>query len=262
MPALAAAIEALGVESSLARRRDRRHERRRRARLQRAAERDRQRRRARRSTTSCSTCRSSTAATCARCRCARAAPLLRETARRRSRSRPRPLQPELRRAAGADARGGAAAWGSKGIIAQARRCALRLGADRDLAEAEVPAAPGVRDRRLHRPRRRRAARSAACCSAITRTASCAYAGNVGTGWNAKTGARPARAAGRSSRSTSRRSMPSRSSPGAGRGAPPAASAGSSPSWSPRSRSPNGRPTATSARRCSRACALDKPARVR
>ena len=38
---------------------------------------------------------------------------------------------------------------------QARRCAIRVAAHRQLAQAQAAAAPGVRDRRLHRPRRRR-----------------------------------------------------------------------------------------------------------
>jgi bifunctional non-homologous end joining protein LigD len=81
-----------------------------------------------------------------------------------------------------------------------------------------------------------------------------YAGNIGTGWNAATGAA---LRWRRSKWRAHRSHPVPSSRDAGRSAPPARSTGSSQSWWPRSVSPSGRPTAASASRCSRVCAATR-----
>ena len=67
---------------------------------------------------------------------------------------------------------------------------------RDLAQAQVRAAPGVRHLRLHRPQQRRARGRRPAAGHLREAASCVYAGNVGTGWNSRTGARAARAPGR------------------------------------------------------------------
>ena len=100
--------------------------------------------------------------------------------------RPRAHEPELRRDAGADARGGLRD-AARGDHRQAAGRALRVVAHRDLAQAQVLAAPGVR-------------RSAASPIAPTPPAEVGalllgtyekgvltYAGNVGTGWNSRAG---------------------------------------------------------------------------
>ena len=119
------------------------------------------------SSTSCSTCRTSKATTCARCRCAtRRALLQARSSRRRASERACASAPTSTRDPASMLEVGARAEARR-HHRQARRRALRVAAHRDLAQAEVPAAPGVRHRRLHRPQRARAPRSAACCSAIT-----------------------------------------------------------------------------------------------
>ena len=124
---LAAAIEALGVDSAwldgeIVVMSDGR-----RARLQRPAERDRQRRRARRSTTSCSTCRSIDGRDLRKVPLRARRALLRELARGAA-GRPRPLQPELRRARRRRCSRRRGRCGLEGHHPQARRCALRLAA--------------------------------------------------------------------------------------------------------------------------------------
>ena len=98
------------------------------------------------------------------------------------------------------------------------------------------AAPGVRRSAASPTAAARAARSAACFLGYLRERRAGYAGNVGTGWNARTAARPARSAWSRSRSTTPTLAIERSRPAAGRGAAPAPSAGSGRSWSPRWRS--------------------------
>ena len=253
MPALAAAIEALGLDVELARRRDRRDERGRRARLQRPAERVRQRRAARtidyfvfdlpfhRRPRPAQACRCARAARC----CA-------------SSSRPTPSDrvrfSQSFDAAPAQMLEAARQMGSRASSSSARDAPYVSGRTETWLKLKCQRAPGVRDLRLHRPRQRRTARSAACCSATTRTASCKLRRQRRHRLEREDRARPARAAGEARGRRAAVRCRAASSPAAGRGAPPAASAGSSPSWSPRSRSPNGRPTATCATRCSRACA--------
>ena len=108
--------------------------------------------------------------------------------------------------------------------------------------------------RLHRPRRRRTARSAACCSATTTSGELQLRRQRRHRLERADRARPARAAGASSRSTSRRSTPRRVKPGRWSRRTAGGERWVKPSWSPRSRSPTGRPTATCATPCSRACA--------
>ena len=127
-------------------------ERRRRARLQRAAERLRQPHGEADRLLRLRPAVPSTATTCARCRCARAARVLRDDCSRQRRPDRVRFSQSFDADAGADARRRRASMGLEGVIAEARRCALRLRAHRDLAQAQVPAAPGVRDLRLHRPR--------------------------------------------------------------------------------------------------------------
>ena len=107
----------------------------------------------------------------------------------------------------------------EGVIAKRADAPYVSRAHRDLAEAEVRAAPGVRGLRLHRPQRRARRGRQPAARLPTRTASCVYAGNVGTGWDATTGREPASSAWPRSRSTTptldRRDA---SSPAAGRGA--------------------------------------------
>ena len=164
-----------------------------------------------------------------------------------------PPQPVVPGDAGADARGGAQ-HAARRHHHQAPRRALRVAAQRDLAEAEVRAAPGVRDLRLHRPQRRARRGRQPLPRRPARQGALVYAGNVGTGWNART-ARDLHArlvALETHDADARRSK--RSRPAAGRGAAPAPSAGSGPSSSPRCRSASGRPRGTCAMRSSSPCA--------
>ena len=263
---LAAAVEALGIQAGVARRRDRRAER----------------RTARPTSTRCRT-RSTASRTdehrllpvrpalSRRPRPAPGAACARGARCSSSSSRRKRAASSVRFSADFDGRPGAAsstsacAAGAGRHHRQARRRALRVGAaPTTWLKLKCQRAPGVRDRRLHRPRRARPRKSAACCSATTTTdGKLQYAGNVGTGWNAATGAdlrkRLAkievgalavrtryRQAGTLVEARRRRR-----------------SAGSSQSWWPRSVSPSGRPTAASASRCSRGCAAtSRPARSR
>ena len=148
----------------------------------------------------------------------------------------------------------------EGIIAQARRRALRVAAQRDLAQAQVRAAPGVRHLRLHRSRQRRRRGRQPAARHLRATASSKYGGNVGTGWGAKTGRDLQR--GSSKLEVAK---------------PPFAVASIQPGrWSRRTagaerwvkprarrrgrRFASGRPTATSATPCSQGLRDDKPAR--
>ena len=125
----------------------------------------------------------------------------------------------------------------------------RAGRGARLAQGQVPRAAGVRDRRLHRARAARAAASARCCSASTRTAKLRYAGKVGTGFDAR----------RCATLLAPRSTPLETATPAVR-RPAARREARGVHWvragaaSPRSRSPSGPTTACCATRRSRACA--------
>ena len=160
-----------------------------------------------------------------------------QAAARRQGQRARALQRRLRRPTPASILAVGLPHGARRRHRQARRCALRVAAHRDLAEAEVQAAPGVRRRRLHRPQP--AATAAGRQPAARRARRRRQAGlrrqrrhRLGR----ETGARAASQADSHRDRSSRRSRPAiRPSRGrwsqARRRQP---SAGSSPSWWPRS----------------------------
>ena len=234
----------------LARRRDRGHERGRRARLQRPAERDgRGARRGHR------IFRLRPAVL----RWPRLAPgaaaIAAGASERRAREdgkRSRPPEPDLRRDAGADARSGAPD-ASRRDHPEAPRRALRVAAQRDLAQAQVHPAPGVRDLRLHRSRQRRC-RSGQPAPGHLRAGQARIQRQRRHRLGREGRPRSARETGRARDRPSRRLRSLRSSPAAGRGARPVPSAGSSRAWSRRSRFASGRPRATSGTRCSSRCA--------
>jgi bifunctional non-homologous end joining protein LigD len=135
-------------------------------------------------------------------------------------------------------------------------CTLCLQAHRHLAEAQVPARQEfVSSASPTAPTRR--SEVGGCCSAITRTASCATAGSVGTGWASAHWARAAPCCPGWRRNAVHRSGGVEAGPMVKARA--GTSAGSSPRWSSRWRSGNGRPTAMCAIPKFAACATDKPA---
>ena len=94
--------------------------------------------------------------------------------------------------------------GLEGIVSKRRDAPYEAGAVAALAQGEVPAAPGIRDRRLHRARRSRVGHRRAAARRVRRgRASCDFAGKVGTGFTAKVARRPAH--GSSTRSSSAKS---------------------------------------------------------
>ena len=168
----------------LARRRDRRAQGRRRARISTRCRTPSTPRTPRPSAASCSTCLSSKATTCGGLPWSERRALLEQLLAARGGDRVR--FSAAFEAAPERILQTACKLGLEGRDRQARGCALRLAAHRDVAQAEVQRAPGVRHRRLHRAQRRARARSAACCSACTtRQGRLVYAGNVGTGWDAR-----------------------------------------------------------------------------
>ena len=188
-------VEALGIDSRLARRRDRRARRRRRARLQRAAERHRLR---------------------ARTRAHRLLPLRRAVLRR-----PRParacrcrrgarcsselLDAQARPTACASAQtspptpaqhaaGGAASMGLEGVIAKRADAPYVSRRTETWLKLKCQQRQEFVDRRLHRPQRRARRGRRPAARRATSDGELRYAGNVGTGWDARTGRGAARAA--------------------------------------------------------------------
>ena len=204
-------------------------------------------------------CRSSTATTCARCRCDAARALLKRLLDEQATASACASAPTST-ADPASLLQSACQLGLEGVIVKREDAPYVSRAQRDLAQAQVRGSGrsssigGFTDRAAAR-----APRSAACCSAITTTAGCCYAGSVGTGWDSTTGAPLHRAPGPARSRAARRSsrQPSSRALVAARAA--AASAGSSPQLVAEVRSANGRRTATSGTPSFKGLRTDKPA---
>ena len=260
MPALVQRARAARHPVGLARRRDRRARRAGTAELQRAAEGLRQPAPpTRRSSTSSSTCPSSRATTCATSRSARRRQLLKALLEEKGTEHVR-FSADFE-ADPASILSSACRMNLEGVIAK------RADAPYTSRRTETWLKLKCKQRqefvvvRLHRPQRRVAPdRQPAARRACVRTAnSCRSAASAPAGIRRRQRALKRKLL-EARETRSHPSRPVRPSPGAGRGARPAASAGSSHGWWPRWRSPSGRRTARSGTPPSSRCAPTSPRR--